>query len=126
MEGTGSMAKFKMEKQAVSSSGGQVSVLLLGGHLDAAAVPELEREVANIVSAGVSRIVFDLKQIEYISSAGLGLFLGAHRKLSGGGGTVILSNVSEEVLHILKVLGFDRIIHCHPDVPSALRAIETA
>jgi anti-anti-sigma factor len=90
--------------------------------LDAAAVPELEKRVTQIIESGSNLLVFSFKAIDYVSSNGLGLLLAAHRRLERQGGRICLAEVSDEVLHIMEVLGFNRIIRIFPTVESAVQA----
>lgn len=57
-----------------------VLVLALEGRLDTVTAPELEREVSDL--SGVTDLVFDMKNLEYISSAGLRVILKAQKTMN--------------------------------------------
>ena len=59
---------------------------------------------------GVSRLVFDLAKLEYISSAGLRVLL-AMQKLMNQQGEMVLQNVNEAVMKVFEVTGFSDILH---------------
>lgn len=58
---------------------------------------------------GVSRLVFDLAKLEYISSAGLRVLL-AMQKLMNQQGEMVLQNVNEAVMEVFEVTGFSDIL----------------
>ena len=59
--------------------------------------------------AGVSRLVFDLAKLEYVSSAGLRVLL-AMQKLMNRQGAMLLRNVNEAVMKVFEVTGFSDIL----------------
>ena len=77
-----------------------------GGRLDAVTSPELG-EILQAIPADLTELVFDLSGLEYISSAGLRVFLMAHHKL--GKDSVVIANVSEAVRDIFDTTGFSDI-----------------
>ncbi|MCI7530179.1 MAG: STAS domain-containing protein, partial [Christensenellaceae bacterium] len=60
-----------------------VLVLALEGRLDTVTAPELEREINDL--SGVTDLVFDMKNLEYISSAGLRVILKAQKTMNTQG-----------------------------------------
>lgn len=58
---------------------------------------------------GVSRLVFDVEKLEYISSAGLRVLL-AMQKLMNQQGEMVLQNVNEAVMEVFEVTGFSDIL----------------
>ncbi len=79
----------------------------LGGSLDTATAPELERELAPVLAGQVQELVFDLAQLKFISSAGLRVFSMARKQLrerSGQASFVNLQPQIQEVFDIVKAL----------------------
>ncbi len=83
-------------------------VLTLSGRLDTMTAPQLEQDVNENVE-GISELVFDLGELEYISSAGLRVLL-ASQKIMNKQGNMIVRNVSESVNEIFEVTGFCDIL----------------
>ena len=83
--------------------------IALEGRLDTTTSPELESEL-KASTDGVTELVFDLKTLEYISSAGLRVLLAAH-KIMMKQGNMTVKNVSEEVMEIFEVTGFADILN---------------
>ncbi len=76
----------------------------LEGRLDTVTAPELEEQIKSGLDS-VETLIFDLSNLEYISSAGLRVLLSA-QKIMNKQGKMIVKNVSEEVNEILEVTGF--------------------
>ncbi len=88
-------------------NGSQLTVALTG-RLDTTTSPELENEL-NTSLEGVTDLVFDLKDLEYVSSAGLRVLLAANKKMVKQG-SMVVKNVSEDVMEIFDVTGFVDIL----------------
>ena len=78
------------------------------GRLDTTTAPQFEQELSSQLD-GVINLVLDCSDLEYISSAGLRVFLGLH-KLMTGKGSLQVTNVNETVMEIFEVTGFDGIL----------------
>jgi len=79
--------------------------LQLIGRLDASQV-EVAREAMNRLNTSS---VIDFGELEYISSAGLGMLLGIQKRLMESGGTLKLINMNRHIREIFRMAGFDRI-----------------
>lgn len=85
-------------------------LLRLVGRLDAAQAVHAEPVFDGIDSD----TVVDMAQLEYISSAGLGLLLKTHKRLLGQGGGLKLVEVNPHIADILHYSGFDRLFEVIP------------
>ncbi|MGE0226216.1 MAG: anti-sigma factor antagonist [Acetobacteraceae bacterium] len=81
--------------------------LQLSGRLDATSAPLLGQVLE---CDGVRHLVLDLGACPYVSSGGLREFLRAQKRMAGAGGTMLLTNVSNEVQDVLDMTGFSKII----------------
>ena len=88
-------------------NGGLLTVAL-EGRLDTVTAPELESELTASLD-GAEELVLDMKDLEYISSAGLRVLLSAQKNMSSKG-SMKLINVNETVMEILEVTGFTDIL----------------
>jgi anti-anti-sigma factor len=84
---------------------GDDGVIALTGRFDAA---QCEKAQKFLDGAGGPR-VFDLGGLEYISSAGLGILLKAHKQLLASGAKLRLVNVNRHIHDIFRFSGFDRV-----------------
>ena len=78
------------------------------GRLDTITAPVLEQTINENVGS-TQRLVLDLKGLEYISSAGLRVLLGAQKKMRQIG-SMKLTGVCEEVMEVLEMTGFADIL----------------
>lgn len=87
---------------------GAALTVALEGRLDTTTAPKLEEELRSSVD-GITRLVFDVEKLEYISSAGLRVLL-AMQKLMNQQGEMVLQNVNEAVMEFFEVTGFSDIL----------------
>ena len=93
-----------IEKKA---SGSKLEITLIG-RLDTTSSPKLEEMIKEVLP-GIELLIFDFKDLEYISSAGLRILLSAQKTMNKQG-KMIVNNVSEEVNEIFEVTGFSDIL----------------
>ena len=98
-----------------------VVILRLDGRLDAATAPLLGRKIQMLIDDGHIQIALDFAQVDYLSSAGMRVLLSESRKLHAKHGTFVLFSLSGEVEEVLKMAGFDRILHVFPTEKEALQ-----
>jgi anti-anti-sigma factor len=90
---------------ATNRSGG-LSVVEVEGEIDPRASVDLERALADMVSAGERRFVIDLAGVERLSGAGVRVLLMFARKLAGIGGHLALCSLADPVQAVFDVAGF--------------------
>ena len=83
-------------------------VLAVSGRRDTMTAPELENVIKDNMD-GVEELILDFKDLEYISSAGLRVVLGA-RKAMGNKGSFAVRNLCSDVREIFDITGFSDII----------------
>ena len=83
---------------------GNETVIKVSGRVDATTAPELDNKVNECIE-GVSKLIFDFKDMEYISSAGLRVILSAQKKMNTQG-DMIVKNVSDDVMEVFEITGF--------------------
>ena len=92
-------------KKTVENGG---AVFALGGRLDTTTAPELESALRDTLT-GVGELTLDLKELEYISSAGLRVLLSAQKVMAGQGGMKIV-HANETIMEIFEITGFSDIL----------------
>ncbi|HAK58433.1 MAG TPA: anti-sigma factor antagonist [Lachnospiraceae bacterium] len=97
-----------MEINEVSQDG--TIMLCISGEIDGTNVDEFENRV-NDAADRTSSLVLDLGNLEYVSSAGLRVFLTLQKKVKQRGDSVIIKNVNEEVMDIFSVTGFVKLLN---------------
>ncbi|MDE7436646.1 MAG: STAS domain-containing protein [Lachnospiraceae bacterium] len=86
-----------------------VLTLALEGRLDTNTAPELEKEISASLTADVQTLILDLKDLEYISSAGLRVLLAAQKKMNKQGNMVV-KNANDMIMDVFQVTGFVDIL----------------
>ena len=94
--------KFKIQSR--ESEG--VNCLYLDGYLDAHTAPELEGEINNIIRDGNNKILVNFRDLDYISSAGLGVFMAFIEEIRESGGDIKLAEMKPKVFSVFDLLGF--------------------
>ena len=82
---------------------GDTLTIKIFGRLDTLTAPELETFLLENLD-GVKKLVFDLKEMEYTSSAGLRIFLKAKKMMNMG--ELIIENVQSDVMEVFEMTGF--------------------
>lgn len=95
------------------------AVIRLEGAVDAHTAPQFEAAVQSAIDAGQRRIVIDCEKLSYISSAGLGVFMGFVEEVRDEGGDIKICGLSEKARQPFEILGFDSLFDFCPDVESA-------
>lgn len=90
------------------------ATLALSGRLDGLSSPELEEQVLALLDSGVLTLVFDLAALEYVSSAGLRVFIVAAKKMKVLGGKVEFASLTPTVRNIFHVTGLLTALHVAP------------
>ena len=83
-----------------------ISILQLDGYLDANTIPIFEGHLQNLIEENRFHIVTDLERLNYISSAGLGVYMGFIEDVREEGGDSKLCNLSQKIFKVFDLLGF--------------------
>ncbi len=83
----------------------QTLVLALSGELDLASAPALERQLQAAETSGLARVVVDLRELEFLDSAGLHVLLEAHRRWAESGLQLVLRPGPRSVQRMFELTG---------------------
>jgi anti-sigma B factor antagonist len=98
----------------------QVAVLYPKGHLDAHNVERFEKEIVKLVANDIVKIVVNCKDLNYISSAGMGIIMGYLDEIREKEGDIKLCSVNDRVYEIFDLVGFTDIYDFVENEQSAL------
>ena len=93
----------------IKKTEGKTLTIALEGRLDTTTSPQLEAELHPDIDSA-EETIFDLAQLQYISSAGLRVLLSA-QKIMNKQGTMTIRNVCPEIMDIFDVTGFVDILN---------------
>ncbi|HZY10010.1 MAG TPA: STAS domain-containing protein [Bacteroidota bacterium] len=110
------MSNFKIDIRESSN----INVLDLKGYLDAHTAPDLEKAFQDLIENRKYNIVINCKDLSYISSAGLGVFMAYIEDVRKNKGDIKLSNMSPKVYNVFDLLGFPLLYDITKDEEEAL------
>jgi anti-sigma B factor antagonist len=111
------MSDFKVMKREEPP----VSVLEIKGYLDAHTAPELESAIEGLVKDRKFNILVNCRDLTYISSAGLGVFMAYIEEVRKNQGDIKLSNMSPKIFNVFDLLGFPLLYEIFKDESEALK-----
>lgn len=95
----------------------QTKTLVLAGRLDHQSVEAFDERLEAVLASTVMVLVFDLTELEYITSAGLRSMFLARKVMSGRGGKCMLVNPQPQVLKVLEIVKV-------PELGAVFRSVE--
>lgn len=97
-----------------------VTVLSLTGSIDAMSAPKITEYIQRLVAKGNIKLVADFSGVDYTSSAGLRVLLGAIKETRAQSGDMRLTGVQPDVLKVLNLSGFTNILKLFDDLDTAV------
>jgi len=99
------------------------AVLRLSGRIDATTSPVLDEKIEELLRKKHLRLLIDFTQVDYLSSAGLRFLLSATKRYKSLGGILVIYSVADEVMEIIKMAGFEKILKISSNEEKALKEI---
>ncbi len=99
------MENFKVVRQ----DGVDLTTLKVIGFLDAHTAPTLEEAIQKLIDDQKVNILVDFKELNYISSAGLGVFMGFIEEVRSRNGDIKMCSMSPKIYRVFDLLGFPTI-----------------
>lgn len=96
--------QIRSEKRA------EAFILHLEGRLDAVSSPILEEAIIEVVEKNPKAVLLDFLKVDYISSAGLRVLLSNSKKLKSLHGSLVVYAMSDDVMEIVKMAGFEKVL----------------
>lgn len=97
-----------------------IQLVDVAGRIDSATAKLLEDKVVGLLDGGAKALIIDLTRVEFVSSAGLRVFLLAAKRLKAAGGKYGLAGLQPQVREVLEVSGFSKIFSLFADRAEAL------
>jgi anti-anti-sigma factor len=98
-----------------------VVTLSLSGKLDTTTAKTFEEKILGQIESGERRFVIDLAQLDYISSAGLRVFVLAAKRLNSANGKIVLCSLKDSVREVFDIAGFTSIFSVYGSHDEAIR-----
>lgn len=103
-----------------------INILGLSGFLDAHTAPILEEKISNIIKDGKNKILINFSDLDYISSAGLGVFMAFIEELRQSGGDIKMAAMKPKVFTIFDLLGFPLLFDIEKSEQEALSKFKSS
>jgi anti-anti-sigma factor len=97
-------------------------IVFASGSIDAVTSPNLEKHLSAFVEEGETRLILDLTDVDYISSAGLKAILKTRQRLQKEG-KLIVTRPQKWVAEVFRMAGFAAIVTIQDDLETAKREI---
>ncbi|MBF0556415.1 MAG: STAS domain-containing protein [Nitrospirae bacterium] len=94
------------------------------GRLDASNASVFDEKMRDILSHNPEKVVVSLKGLEYVSSAGLRVFLTVAKEMKKTGGKLAFAEPSEQVFKVLKMSGLDTILKIYKTMDEAVSGLQ--
>lgn len=112
-----------MSVQIIEDEERGVLIARLEGRLDAASSPLVEQKITSFIDAGHRKLLLSFEQVDYLSSAGMRVLLTLSKKLQSLKGKMVLACVKADVMEVVRMAGFDRILEIRNTEREALSAL---
>jgi len=100
---------------------GDVKVIVCKGFIDTTTSQLLENTLSDLLQKRNYKIIIDLSDIDYISSAGWGIFVSEIKNIRKNKGDLKLVNMKPEVVEIFELLDFTNILEYYKDIDEAIK-----
>ncbi len=100
-----------------------LQIIRITGRLDTGTAQRMEECLNHLISSGQKRILLDLQNLDFISSAGLRVLLSSAKKIDRQLGVLALCNLNETVQDIFEISGFSEIFCIYADIDQAIMHI---
>lgn len=97
-------------------------VIEIGGEVDVYTAPRLRESIVEAVEAGRHRLIIDVQKVEFLDSTGLGVLVGALKRVRADGGSLDIVCTQDRILKIFEITGLDKVFGLHATVDEARAA----
>jgi anti-sigma B factor antagonist len=117
--------RFMASFNASIRESGTANIIDISGDLDAHTSIELERVIQSLIDKQHTNIVVNFSKLNYISSAGLGVFMSFIDEVRSKGGDIKFTNMPEKIFQVFDLLGFPLLYEIYDDEHKAVEKFQT-
>lgn len=96
-----------------------LKVIRVGGDVDASSSIQLDTEFKQAIDGGDKKILVDCSQLNYISSAGLGVFMSYIQDIEKNNVKLVIYGLNEKVLNVFGILGLNQLLKLESNLEAA-------
>lgn len=108
-----------MELAVTSRTDGDFEIVEVGGEIDVYTAPRLREAIVAAVDAGHIRLIIDVQKVDFLDSTGLGVLVGALKRVRADGGSLDIVCTQERILKIFQITGLDKVFGLHQTIDEA-------
>lgn len=97
-------------------------VIEVGGEIDVYTAPRLREAIVTAIEAGHTRLIIDVRKVDFLDSTGLGVLVGALKRVRSDGGSLDIVCTQERILKIFQITGLDKVFGLHASLDEAQAA----
>ena len=101
---------------------GSYSVVMVEGEIDVYTAPKLREKLIELVSEGSYDVVVNLEGVDFLDSTGLGVLVGALKRVKAHEGSLSLVCTQDKILKIFKITGLTKVFPIHDSIDEATGA----
>lgn len=112
--------KFALSTSEETCGGHDIRLVRVEGYLDSSTFPQLQEHLKELIDQGCYRLLVDFEELNYISSAGLGVLMGMLQEVRDHGGDLKVARMSDKIHNLFDMLGFSRLVRIYDKIEDAL------
>jgi stage II sporulation protein AA (anti-sigma F factor antagonist) len=110
--------------EITSAKTGSTLVVSPAGRIDSTTAKAFEESVLSLLDAVSNRVVVNLSMLEYVSSAGLRVFLTTAKKAKSFGGALTMCSAQPSVREVFEISGFANLFGMHASIDDACATLK--
>lgn len=111
-----------MELALSTRSTGDFDVIEVSGEIDVYTAPRLREAIVGIVEGGRTKLIIDVEKVDFLDSTGLGVLVGALKKVRAAGGSLDIVCTHERIIKIFAITGLDKVFGLYRTIDEAVAA----
>ena len=100
---------------------GDTCVVVLDGDVDVTTAPSLKKELVSLIDGGCVNVIVDAEKVGFMDSSGLGVLIGALRRVNEKHGVIRIVGTQHDVLKLFRITGLDKVFPLFSDLGEAVR-----
>jgi anti-sigma B factor antagonist len=105
---------------------GRTYVVEVAGQIDLYAAPEFKERVSRVIDEGASRVIIDLARVTFMDSTGLGVLIGALKRIRAASADLLLVVTDYDIERLFELTGLDGTFRIYRSRDDALEHLEPA
>ena len=111
---------LSLSTRSESGPAGDRTVVVVGGEIDVYTAPKLREQLIDLVSSGQYHLVVDMEGVEFLDSTGLGVLVGALKRVRTQEGDLSLVCTEARILKVFEITGLTKVFSIHDSVDAAV------